>query len=552
MPWREFLTPYSQGDEALFDNAFLERWKDKEWSPVDDDQVAAAKLHVQIISRITTQPLGYLEGDEKTALTSVYRLFDETREICYQHPKGKHFAVLAWHVLNTHVRPFTAKWHPIADKGMLNAIDTTDEFRADLEERQKLLGQFELLLARLRDGEPPPPPTNVSGSQRVAKIAEEMKKRIPWGIPENPNNVRNADFRRINAAEKAAIRKRRKRYNLTNKEHAVGLALSGGGIRSATFSLGVLIALAKRNLLPQFDYLSTVSGGGYLGSFLTTYLNTKIGTSPTTKPPTPAIRAAAASAPVVTIDAQSNPTPPAAASAGPGTTNKPPAELGLCSAQLPFQRESGEAEALRHIRHHSKYLATGAPLERLQMVGSQLWGMCINGVAVVFFAAVFVCAEKYLRHVTGSDVSGFAGSDVWPTPIKWVGIALGIWAIVALILGRFGGRAQKIADSGLVFFGGILGGLFAWWGLNWCHRWIEFPPRWEWIPKKTLLVVLGAIPAISSVFAGVAKKIFDPPKVCARCVIRHRRATVFLRGVSGAIPPRNEVRQPHFLRSLLV
>jgi predicted acylesterase/phospholipase RssA len=48
----------------------------------------------------------------------------------------------------------------------------------------------------------------------------------------------------------------------------VGLALSGGGIRSATFSLGVLQALAKKGRLRHIDYLSTVSGGGYTGSFL--------------------------------------------------------------------------------------------------------------------------------------------------------------------------------------------------------------------------------------------------------------------------------------------
>ncbi|SDP69489.1 Patatin-like phospholipase [Rhodoferax sp. OV413] len=47
-----------------------------------------------------------------------------------------------------------------------------------------------------------------------------------------------------------------------------GLALSGGGIRSATLSLGMLQALARGNALQQFDYLSTVSGGGYAGGFL--------------------------------------------------------------------------------------------------------------------------------------------------------------------------------------------------------------------------------------------------------------------------------------------
>lgn len=48
----------------------------------------------------------------------------------------------------------------------------------------------------------------------------------------------------------------------------LGLALSGGGIRSATFCLGVLRGLARLNILQRVDFLSTVSGGGYAGSFL--------------------------------------------------------------------------------------------------------------------------------------------------------------------------------------------------------------------------------------------------------------------------------------------
>ena len=47
-----------------------------------------------------------------------------------------------------------------------------------------------------------------------------------------------------------------------------GLALSGGGIRSATFCFGLLHALAAKGLLLRFDLLSTVSGGGYIGSML--------------------------------------------------------------------------------------------------------------------------------------------------------------------------------------------------------------------------------------------------------------------------------------------
>ncbi len=47
-----------------------------------------------------------------------------------------------------------------------------------------------------------------------------------------------------------------------------GLGLSGGGIRSATFSLGALQALVAHGLLAKMDYMSTVSGGGYIGSSL--------------------------------------------------------------------------------------------------------------------------------------------------------------------------------------------------------------------------------------------------------------------------------------------
>ncbi len=49
---------------------------------------------------------------------------------------------------------------------------------------------------------------------------------------------------------------------------ALGLGLSGGGIRSATFNLGILQGLASLGLLPHVDYLSTASGGGFIGSWL--------------------------------------------------------------------------------------------------------------------------------------------------------------------------------------------------------------------------------------------------------------------------------------------
>jgi hypothetical protein len=58
--------------------------------------------------------------------------------------------------------------------------------------------------------------------------------------------------------------------------HARGpaaLCLTGGGVRSATFALGVLQGLAHAGVLKSVDYLSTVSGGGYIGGWLTAWLH---------------------------------------------------------------------------------------------------------------------------------------------------------------------------------------------------------------------------------------------------------------------------------------
>ncbi|MEM7209123.1 MAG: patatin-like phospholipase family protein [Pseudomonadota bacterium] len=56
-------------------------------------------------------------------------------------------------------------------------------------------------------------------------------------------------------------------------EGFVSLAFSGGGIRSASFGMGVLQALVAHDRLKSFDFMSTVSGGGYLGSSLTWFLS---------------------------------------------------------------------------------------------------------------------------------------------------------------------------------------------------------------------------------------------------------------------------------------
>ncbi len=64
-------------------------------------------------------------------------------------------------------------------------------------------------------------------------------------------------------------------YNDSYNARLIGVSLSGGGIRSATLNLGVLQVLARSRLLPLVDYISTVSGGGYIGAFLSSLIRRK-------------------------------------------------------------------------------------------------------------------------------------------------------------------------------------------------------------------------------------------------------------------------------------
>ena len=85
-----------------------------------------------------------------------------------------------------------------------------------------------------------------------------------------------AFFGQVYAEECEAVRARRQRSDspagpgpLTDLR---GVALSGGGIRSATFCLGVLQQLAAEGRLRCVDYLSTVSGGGFIGGWWSAWL----------------------------------------------------------------------------------------------------------------------------------------------------------------------------------------------------------------------------------------------------------------------------------------
>jgi hypothetical protein len=81
-----------------------------------------------------------------------------------------------------------------------------------------------------------------------------------------PDDIRTIDGLRLRAVHDAI------HGDAARGQPHLALCLSGGGIRSATFSLGAIQALARAGLLDGFHYLSTVSGGGYVGSWLSAWI----------------------------------------------------------------------------------------------------------------------------------------------------------------------------------------------------------------------------------------------------------------------------------------
>ena len=102
-------------------------------------------------------------------------------------------------------------------------------------------------------GDDPPLPQHAVLEQEFI----HLHGRLPDGYP-----LANQDADQRLVAIHAAIH---------DRAHAA-LCLSGGGIRSASFAVGVLQGLARRSLLPSFDFLSTVSGGGYTGAWFSAWL----------------------------------------------------------------------------------------------------------------------------------------------------------------------------------------------------------------------------------------------------------------------------------------
>ena len=143
MKWKEWLENWSMKSLKI-KTPFL----DMDWAPLDEDKDAAWEMYVELLTRITTQRLNPLEGDEKTALDSVQSLFAITRNTIKHHGRECiEFTKIAILILNQVVRPFTAKWHQQSIEGAFTKVDKCKDFRAELGNLQDKLKMYTRMLA---------------------------------------------------------------------------------------------------------------------------------------------------------------------------------------------------------------------------------------------------------------------------------------------------------------------------------------------------------------------------------------------------------------------
>ena len=125
-----------------------------DWKPQEEDKTAAWELYVELLTRITTQPLADTHGDEQTALTSVYSIFPTTRDVMKRNGRGcVDFTKIAVIVLNQKIRPFTTKWHKLASEGKFTDKGKCEQFRSELVKLQVELKIYMKMLADIADVE---------------------------------------------------------------------------------------------------------------------------------------------------------------------------------------------------------------------------------------------------------------------------------------------------------------------------------------------------------------------------------------------------------------
>jgi hypothetical protein len=407
----------------------------------------AHALFVELATRIATQRLHYRSGDEETAATSISSLFKTTRELMTKHPKAREFHRVALALLNDTVRPYTARWHgwmtqdgDKVDKEGKPILKLRDEwvrrkFREELRELQPRLVEFQKAFAAISEGRRVDRRRlkgehNGSGAAALGDdLPLQLRPQVRLCQAKKAGRDESLAIEdNLGNAERLAILQRRaqmlpdegaRRLAAAEAEatdpmvsNAIGLALSGGGIRSATFCLGVVQTLQRKKLFAQFDYLSTVSGGGYFGSFLSAFLGTD-----------PAQLSTAEEA--VEKDRKT--------ALGDATTPRYERKIDAEAARKSLdelldhsnaEKQRVESAPLRHLRNNSRYLLAGGTWGLLRIMQVFLGGFLAS---LLILVTVPVAAAWLLR----------ALQEAGGVPLGWVEGALwivaGLWLVVPFV-----------------------------------------------------------------------------------------------------------------------
>ncbi|NIM51697.1 MAG: hypothetical protein GTO22_21030 [Gemmatimonadales bacterium] len=193
-----------------------------------------------------------------------------------------------------------------------------------------------------------------------------------------------------------------------------GLAISGGGIRSASFGMGVLQGLVRGGLLEKVDYLSTVSGGGYIGSSLTWFLKKGL---------------------------------PDGTPAGTDESNFPFGARGV-GGRLEGKRNA----ILDFIRQHGNYLTPGKGLTFISLVAAALRSIIIALFVYLALATVFMVVLDRLATQVARWINGLGWFDVAVPeslglflPFALVGVAIfGLSALFYSLRTRLARQSGKI------------------------------------------------------------------------------------------------------------
>ena len=117
---------------------------------VNNDKKAAWELYIELLTRIATQVLPRRDGIEQSALSSTYSIFSTTREVLKKYGVTTiKFSKIAIPMLNQKIRPFTTKWHKLAEENAFCDSKKCEEFRKELENLQKELKKYNKLLAHI-------------------------------------------------------------------------------------------------------------------------------------------------------------------------------------------------------------------------------------------------------------------------------------------------------------------------------------------------------------------------------------------------------------------